>query len=271
MDHRKDARQSGGSPESRWPVFFAVIAAIFLQRAVPLEYTVLPRWPLIVLEGLLLVVLALVNPVPETRSVRLRTAATLIVLVAVAVAAHWPFIAAGVAALVITEITQIRLPRFTAVGSAATVVLLAAITLDNAASAVVLNYRIVTGQVSNNAAVLLGGGGAVFVTNVIVFGIWYWTIDLGGPLGRAGADGRDPAWRYPDFLFPQSDKPDLAPPGWQPRFPDYLYLSFTNVVAFSPTDTMPLTPRAKGLMAVQSVVALSTLVLVVARAVNVLR
>jgi hypothetical protein len=60
-------------------------------------------------------------------------------------------------------------------------------------------------------------------------------------------------------------------PAWQPRFPDYLYLSFTNVVAFSPNDTMPLTPRAKGLMAVQSVVAMSTLVLVIARAVNVLR
>jgi len=119
--------------------------------------------------------------------------------------------------------------------------------------------------------VLLGGGAAVFVTNIIVFGICYWTIDLGGPLGRAGTDARHPASRYPDFVFPQSEKPDLAPSGWQPRFPDYLYLSFTNVVAFSPTDTMPLTPRAKGLMAVQSVVALSTLVLVIARAVNVLR
>ena len=258
-------------PESRWPVFFAVIAAIFLQRAVPLEYTVLPRWPLILLEGLLLVVLALVNPVPEPISVRLRTAATLSVLGAIAVAAHWPLIATGVAALVITEIAQIRLPRFTAVGSAATLVLLAAITLDNVASAAVLDYRIVTGQVSNNAAVLLGSGGAVFVTNIIVFGIWYWTIDLGGPLGRAGTDARDCASRYPDFLFPQSEKPALAPPGWRPRFPDYLYLSFTNVVAFSPTDTMPLTSRAKGLMAVQSVVALSTLLLVVARAVNVLR
>ena len=68
--------------------------------------------------------------------------------------------------------------------------LLAAITLDNTASALVLGYRIVTGQVSNNPAVLLGSGGAVFVTNIIVFGIWYWKIDLGGPLGRAGADAR---------------------------------------------------------------------------------
>jgi uncharacterized membrane protein len=129
----------------------------------------------------------------------------------------------------------------------------------------------VTGQVSNNPAVLLGGGGAVFATCIIVYGIWYWLVDLGSPSGRTGADAHYPAARYPDFLFPQSEKPDLAPPGWQPRFVDYLYLSFTNVVAFSPTDTLPLTPRAKALMALQSVVALSTLVLVVARAVNVLK
>ena len=268
---RRRVGQRADVPENRWPVLTAVITAIFLQRAIPLEYTVLLRWPLILLEGLLLVMLALINPVPETKSARLRTAATLIGLGAIAVAAHWPLIAAGMVALVLTAIIPIQLLRFSAVGSAATLVLLAAITLDNTASALVLNYRIVTGQVSNNAAVLLGGGAAVFVTNVIVFGIWYWTIDLGGPLGRAGTDTRDPASRYPDFLFPQSEKPALAPPGWQPEFPDYLYLSFTNVVAFSPTDTMPLTSRAKGLMAVQSVVALSTLVLVIARAVNVLR
>ena len=259
-------------PENRWPVFIAVIAVIFLQRAIPLEYTVLPRWPLITLEGLLLMVLALINPVPQTRPMRLRTAAVLIALGLIAVAAHWPLIAAGaVVLLVTTAITPIRLTQWAKLGAAITPVLLAAITLDNTASALVLGYRIVTGQVSNNPAVLLGSGGAVFVTNIIVFGIWYWIIDLGGPSGRAGSDARDPASRYPDFLFPQSEKPDLAPPSWQPRFIDYLYLSFTNVVSFSPTDTMPLTSRAKALMALQSVVAIATLVLVVARAVNVLK
>ena len=264
--------QRPNAPENRWPVFIALIAAIFLQRAIPLEYTGLPRWPLISLEGLLLLVLALTNPVPLTRSVRLRTAAILVVLAAIALAAHWPLIAVGAVVLVvITAITPIRLTGFTKLGTASALVLLAAITVDNTASALVLAYRIVTGQVSNNPAVLLGSGGAVFFTNIIVFGIWYWAIDLGGPLGRAGADTRDPASRYPDFLFPQVEKPDLAPPGWHPRFLDYFYASFTNVVAFSPSDTMPLTPRAKSLMALQSVVALSTLFLVVARAVNVLR
>ena len=99
-------------PENRWPVFIAVIAVIFLQRAIPLEYTVLPRWPLITLEGLLLMVLALINPVPQTRPMRLRTAAVLIALGLIAVAAHWPLIAAGaVVLLVTTAITPIRLTR----------------------------------------------------------------------------------------------------------------------------------------------------------------
>ena len=258
-------------PEDRWPVFIAVIAVISLQRAIPLEYTVLPRWPLILLEGLLLAVLALINPVPQTPRVRLRTATVLIVLGAIAAVLGWPLIAGGVAVLlVMTAITPIRLTRFTKIGHAITLVLLAAITLDNTASAVLLGYRIVTGVVSNSPAVLMGSGSAVFITNIIVFGIWYWLIDLGGPTGRAGADTRDSASRYPDFVFPQTEKPDLAPPGWQPRFLDYLYASFTNVVAFSPADTVPLTPRAKALMALQSVIALSTLVLVLARAINVL-
>ena len=76
--------------------------------------------------------------------------------------------------------------------------------------------------------------------------------------------------RYPDFLFPQTDAPELARPGWRPLFPDYLYLAFTTVVAFSPTDTLPLTRRAKGLMAVQSVISLAVIVVVISRVINVL-
>jgi hypothetical protein len=216
-----------GNPESRWPVFLALIAAMVLQYAIPKQYTVVPRWPLISLEVLLLVILTIVNPV--------------------------------------------RLTRSTQLGKAASVVLLIAITIDNTASAVILDYRILTGQVSNNAAVLLGSGGAVFLTNIIVYGIWYWETDLGGPFGRAGIDERDPKAHYPDFMFPQTDKPQLAPRDWEPRFLDYLYVSFTNVVAFSPTDTMPLTRRAKAMMALQSLVAVSTLALVIARAINVLK
>ena len=123
-------------PENRWPVFIAVIAVIFLQRAIPLEYTVQPRWPLILLEGLLLMVLALINPVLQTRAVRLRTAAVLVVLGVIAARLHWPLIAAGAAVLLaITAITPVRLTRFAALGTAVTWVLLGEITLDNTASA----------------------------------------------------------------------------------------------------------------------------------------
>ena len=124
---------------------------------------------------------------------------------------------------------------------------------------------------SNDAALLLGSGAAIFVTNIIAFGIWYWELDRGGPFARR--DGTKP---YPDFLFPQMD-PDTAklakPQGFDGSvmsFVDYLYVSITNVVAFSPTDTMPLSRWAKMMMTVQSMVALTTVGLVIARAVNVL-
>jgi hypothetical protein len=100
---------------------------------------------------------------------------------------------------------------------------------------------------------------------VIVFGLWYWELDRGGPSAR-----HDPHHREPDFLFPQMATPGAARPDWAPGFLDYLYVSFTNATAFSPTDTMPLTPLAKGLMGVQSAASLLTVALVAARAVNIL-
>jgi hypothetical protein len=142
---------------------------------------------------------------------------------------------------------------------------LGAITTDNTLSAVLLDIRILSGEVSNKAAVLLGSGAAIFVTNIIVFGVWYWELDRGGPFARRA--GEQP---YPDFLFPQMTEPKIARPDWRPKFVDYLYVSLTNVMAFSPTDTMPLARWAKAMMAVQAMVALSTAGLVIARAVNVL-
>jgi hypothetical protein len=111
---------------------------------------------------------------------------------------------------------------------------------------------------------LIFAGGVLWVTNVLIFGIWFWELDRGGPGRRCRQEQR-----APDFLFPQMSKPELAA-GWRPSFVDYLYTSYTNAAAFSPTDTLPLTAMAKLLMAVQSLIALVTLVLVVARAVNVL-
>jgi hypothetical protein len=112
---------------------------------------------------------------------------------------------------------------------------------------------------------LILAGIVLWVTNVLLFGLWYWELDRGGPIARQ----LDPD-ALPDFLFPQMTEPRLAPEGWRPIFVDYLYTSFTNATAFSPTDTMPLTPIAKVLMTVQSAAALVTVALVLARAVNIL-
>ena len=105
----------------------------------------------------------------------------------------------------------------------------------------------------------------IWLTNVIVFGLWYWELDRGGPAARLKPD--HPA---PDFLFPQQTAPGAAP-GWTPTFLDYLYTSFTNATAFSPTDTMPLSPWAKLLMMIQSLASLLTVALVISRAVNILK
>jgi hypothetical protein len=114
---------------------------------------------------------------------------------------------------------------------------------------------------------LLFAGLVLWLTNILIFGIWYWELDRGGPARRTAPDDSGPP---ADFLFPQMTQPQLAPPDWHPGFVDYLYTSYTNATAFSPTDTLPLTPLAKLLMALQSSIALITILLVVARAVNVL-
>ncbi|MEO6126289.1 MAG: hypothetical protein ABIR32_21530 [Ilumatobacteraceae bacterium] len=106
---------------------------------------------------------------------------------------------------------------------------------------------------------------AVWFTALVAFGLWFWEIDRGGPIKRC-----TPEHDRPDFLFPQMQSPGATVEPWTPRFTDYLYLSFTNSTAFSPTDTMPLTGRAKALMAAQSLASLTTIVVVGARAVNIL-
>ena len=113
---------------------------------------------------------------------------------------------------------------------------------------------------------LLLAGSGIWLTNVIVFALWYWQFDRGGPVARAL--GVKP---YPDFLFPQQTAPDIAPPDWEAEFVDYLYLSFTNATAFSPTDVMPLSRWTKMTMLVQAAASLLIVALVVARAVNILR
>lgn len=116
-----------------------------------------------------------------------------------------------------------------------------------------------------NGEQLLITAAQIWFTNVIVFGLWYWELDRGGPAQRCKEHHR-----YPDFLFPQMVTPEATNRHWAPKFIDYLYVSFTNATAFSPTDTMPLTHWAKLLMMVQAFASLVTVALVAARAINIL-
>jgi uncharacterized membrane protein len=133
---------------------------------------------------------------------------------------------------------------------------------------VVLLARLVDRLINGGDVVgrsLILSGAVLWVTNVLLFAVWYWEMDRGGPVARY-----ENASALVDFQFPQMDDPKLAPEGWRPGFLDYLYLSLTNSTAFSPTDTMPLTHTAKIVMAIQSITALLTVGLVIARAVNIL-
>jgi hypothetical protein len=113
---------------------------------------------------------------------------------------------------------------------------------------------------------LLVSGGAAWFTDAVAFGLAFWELDAGGPVARALATTP----RKPDFQFPQDENPLLARDGWAPRLWDYFYVSLTNSIAFSPTDAMPLTRPAKAFMAAESMLAAVTVLLVAARAVNIL-
>jgi hypothetical protein len=112
---------------------------------------------------------------------------------------------------------------------------------------------------------LLSSSIAVWVANVLAFSILYWQIDRGGPEARA-----QKVEKKPDWLFPQEGAVENVPAGWRPTFIDYLFLGFTTSTAFSPTDTLPLTSRAKTLMMLQSTISLATIVVVASRAINIL-
>lgn len=141
--------------------------------------------------------------------------------------------------------------------------LTALVTIMNLGSLLLLVRELLGGHLGSPGPTLLLDALNIWATNVIAFALWYWSIDRGGPASKGvTAVGED------DFLFPQMTLDSCA--GWSPGFPDYLYLSFTNATAFSPTDTMPLSDRAKMLMMVESAISLLTLALVAARAVNIL-
>ena len=149
---------------------------------------------------------------------------------------------------------------------AASIALILLMSVFNAASAVLLIRAILEGKSGTSAMPLLASGASIWATNVVAFALWYWEFDRGGPVLRAEATRR-----HPDLMFPQMASPELAPLDWEPQFVDYLYLSFTNATAFSPTDVMPLARWAKLTMLVQSAVSLAIGALVIARAINILK
>jgi hypothetical protein len=145
------------------------------------------------------------------------------------------------------------------------IALLGLISLENAAALVALVASLVSGEAGSGGQLLLEGL-TIWGTNVIAYGLWFWGLDRGGPVRR-----RQPNPPPPDFQFPQMENPQLAAPGWHPRLADYVYVSFTNSIAFSPTDAMPLSRWAKMLMLSESAVSAISILLVTARAVNIFK
>jgi hypothetical protein len=216
----------------------ALLASALLYATLPGRFVVgtsagvftAARW---ILPGLTIVLLlALVATVPQSRLVR-----------AVGVRAQRLRVGRRVAALTLTAI----------------------VSAANAAAIVLLVHLLVSGA-HTQARLLLRAGIHMWCLNVLVFALWFWELDNGGPAARrtAGAEGRD-------FLFPQQAAPEVTARNWQPHFLDYLYVSFTNATAFSPTDTMPLSRWAKVLMLVEAAASLLLAIMVVARAINILR
>jgi uncharacterized membrane protein len=139
------------------------------------------------------------------------------------------------------------------------------VTLANIVSIGLLVHYLLGHHAHVQGRPLIASGAVLLATNILLFAVWFWEIDRGGPVSRFMSPDV-----LPDFQFPQMENPQLAPKAWRPGFLDYLYMSLTNATAFSPTDTMPLTQSAKILMSLQSVTSLTTIALVVARAVNIL-
>jgi hypothetical protein len=146
----------------------------------------------------------------------------------------------------------------------AALVLLGLLVVGNFAALGILVAGLVTANTSDlSGGELLLTGFAIYTSDVVVFGLIFWELEAGGPVARRRAPERDAL----DFRFPQDD---AGPASWKPQAWDYLYVSLTNSIAFSPTDTMPVSLRAKALMGLESFISAATILLVAARAVNVL-
>ncbi len=210
-----------------------------------------PRWPIALTVSVfivLTVVLRLVQPDGVRVGARWLVPVLEIALLVVLIAANPTHLA--------RRLRWLRPVSITLIGSLAVVATGASIHLI---------VDLVTGSaVTESASTLLASGAVIWIGNALIFGLLYWELDSGGPLARYRGE-RD----HPDFAFSQQMNPELAPAGWRPVYVDYLVLGITTSTAFSPTDVMPMTAWAKLTMAWQSLISLTVIGLVIARAVNV--
>ncbi len=143
--------------------------------------------------------------------------------------------------------------------------LVALITFTNVVSLILLINRVFSAANVDGRG-LLYSAVSIWATNVIVFGLWFWELDRGGPHIRAGGDARSP-----DLQFPQMTAPTFDPQKWHPHFFDYLYTSFANGTSFAPADAMPLSYQMKSLFGVEALISFVTIAIIAGEAVNILR
>jgi hypothetical protein len=177
----------------------------------------------------------------------------------------WAWLLLGAPALLlVVDLVVARRGKGLVRSRSAALVLLSLLAAGNAAALAVLVIGLVTTNTSDlGGGELLSTGFAIYMADVIVFGLIFWELEAGGPAARDAQGER----RVVDFRFPQDDAKAAH---WAPQVWDYLYVSVTNAIAFSPTDTMPLSLRAKAVMGLESLLSAVTVLLVAARAVNVL-
>jgi hypothetical protein len=160
----------------------------------------------------------------------------------------------------------------------ASILLIAIVNFFNIASVFLLIYGFLhpVKNVTVTAQELLLHGMEIWLTNILVFALWFWELDGGGPDTRAHVNAAHEV-HDADFLFPQmglmvaGQEPGFMLPTWKPMFLDYLYVAFTNSTAFSPADVMPLSILAKMLMLVESLISLVTIAVVIARAISLIQ
>ncbi|CAN5450937.1 hypothetical protein BH10PAT3_BH10PAT3_7520 [soil metagenome] len=174
------------------------------------------------------------------------------------------YLVAGFEALLLLSLAVLG-PRVRVLRHSLAVMLIGVVSIANISSLVLVIHSLFgAGRVTGKD--LIVSGMVIYMTNIIIFGLWYWELDSGGVQGQAVEVAPI------DFLFPQMTPGEhvIKPGLWAPTFFDYLYISITNASAFSPSDTLPLTHRAKLLMTIQSMTSLLTVALVAARAVSIL-